>query len=71
MAMTTTFYTFYGLICTPKNTKRNSIIRRFTRLCDYRRFVNAFRERIVKTSIAFIETYHDGVCVAEKRLETF
>ena len=69
--MTTTFYTFYGLICTPKSTKRSSIIRRFTRLCDYRRFVNAYRERIAKTSIAFIETYQNDVCVAEKRLETF
>ena len=68
---TETFYTFYGLICTPKHTKRISVIRRFTRLCDYKRFVNAYRERIAKTSIAFIETFHDDVCIAEKRMETF
>lgn len=67
----TTLYTFYGLIRTPKHTKASATIRRFTRLCDYRRFVNAYRERIAKTSIAFIETYHNDVCVAEKRLETF
>ena len=68
---TETFYTFYGLICTPKHTRRNPVIRRFTRLCDYRRFVNAYRERIAKTSVGMIETYQTNVCVAEKRLETF
>lgn len=71
MALTETYYTFYGLICTPKHTRRNPVIRRFTRLCDYRRFVNAYRERIVKTSAGLIETYQNDVCVAEKRLETF
>ena len=69
--MTETYYTFYGLICTPKCTKRSSIIRRFTRLCDYKRFINAYRGRILKTSIAFIETYQNDECIAEKRLETF
>ena len=71
MALTGIFYTFYGIILTPKHTRRNPVIRRFTRLCDYRRFVNAYRERIAKTSVGMIETYHTNVCVAEKRIETF
>ena len=71
MAMTGTYYTFYGLICTPKHTKENLTIRQFTRMCDYRRFVNAYRERIVKTSVGYIEMYHNNRRIAEKQIEVF